>query len=118
MSRISLCAVVLVLAVSLMSCGRPTHQYTDNEDVTIESISHVRDGEFLVVSAKLVNDDDEDITHSVYRMLWFDANGALLEQSAWRPLIVKGGAPVYIRERSTVPGATEYTLLISNDASY
>lgn len=50
-------------------------------------------------------------------MLWFDENGAMIEQTSWRPVVVKGGAPVYVKERSTVPGAKEYTLLISNDAS-
>lgn len=116
MSRISLFAAVLCCLV-LAGCGRSTHMYTDTKDVKIDSISHVADGEFLVVSAVLVNDDDDSIQHSVYRVLWFDKNGAMIEQTAWRPVIVKGGAPVYIKERSTVPGATEYTVLISNDAS-
>lgn len=101
----------------LVSCGRSTHEYLDNKDVRIKSIQHVKEGEFLVVTAVLVNDDDDDIQHSVYRMLWFDKDGMLLEQSAWRPVIVKGKTPVYIKERSVVPGAKDYTLIISNDAS-
>lgn len=118
MSRISTLLAVIAMAFLLAACGRATHLYTDNKDVKIDSISHVQDGDFLLVTAKLINDDDDDVTHSVYRMLWFDDKGTLLEQSAWRPVIVKGGAPVYVKERSTVPGAKEYTLLISNDASY
>jgi uncharacterized protein YcfL len=109
---------VLVLCVLLVAgCGRSTYIYTDTSDVEVDSISHVQDGEFLVVFAVLVSADDDEVTHSVYRMLWFDAEGMLIEQTSWRPVVVKGGAPVHIRERSTVPGAAEYTLLISNDAS-
>lgn len=116
MSRIKILLVLFCLGL-LASCGRTTHEYLDNEDVKIESIKHAKEGNFLVVSAKLVNDDDDDIQHSVYRILWFDENGILLEQSSWRPIVVKGGAPVYIKERSTVPGAEEFTIEISNDAS-
>jgi uncharacterized protein YcfL len=116
MSRIRFFLVLFCLGL-LVSCGRSTHEYLDNDDVRIKSISHVKDGEFLIVNAVLVNADSDDIQHSVYRMLWFDDKGTLLEQSAWRPVIVKGKAPVHIRERSTVPGAKEYTLIISNDAS-
>jgi uncharacterized protein YcfL len=121
MSRISLLPVfvpIFILCCALAAgCGRPAYQYTDTKDVKIDSISHVQDGDFLVVTAVLVNADDDEIQHSVYRMLWFDADGMLIEQSSWRPVIVKGGTPVYVKERSTVPGATEYTLVISNDAS-
>lgn len=117
MSRISTLCAALLLCLALVSCGRPTHLYTDTKDVKIDSISHVIEGDFLVVTAVLINRDDDAIQHSVYRMQWFDEAGALLEQSAWRPVIVKGGAPVRLKERSTVPGAKEYTLIISNDAS-
>ncbi|MCL1887116.1 MAG: DUF1425 domain-containing protein [Betaproteobacteria bacterium] len=116
MSRISILFFVLCLGF-LVSCGRSTHEYLDNKDVKIKSIQHAKDGEFLVVTAVLVNNDGDSVQHSVYRMLWFDKDGALLEQSAWRPVIVKGKAPVYVKERSTIPGAKEYTLIISNDAS-
>ena len=117
MSRISLLPAFLLFCLLLAGCGRPTYQYTDTKDVKVDSISHVQDGDFLVVSAVLVNASSGAIQHSVYRMLWFDASGMLIEQSSWRPVVVKGGAPVYIKERSTVSGAKEYTLLISNDAS-
>lgn len=116
MSRIRILLVLFCIGL-LASCGRSTHEYLDNDDVRIKSIKHVEDGDFLVVTAVLVNDDDDDISHSVYRMQWFDDDGMLLEQSSWRPVIVKGKAPVYIKERSTIPGAKEYTLIISNDAS-
>ena len=118
MQRISFSALVLCGFLVLAGCGRATHIYTDNKDVSIDAISHVADGDFLIMTATLVNSDDDAIQHSVYRVLWFDKNGAMIEQTAWRPVIVKGGAPVYIKERSTVPGVTEYTVLISNDASY
>ena len=117
MSRISLFAAAVLCCLALAGCGRSTHVYTDTKDVKVDAISHAADGDFLVVSAVLVNKDEDAIQHSVYRVLWFNKDGAMIEQTAWRPVIVKGGAPVYIKERSTVPGATEYTVLISNDAS-
>lgn len=117
MSRISFFALAIVCFLTFAGCGRSTHIYTDTKDVKVDSITHVADGDFLVVSAVLVNDDNSKIQHSVYRVLWFDKDGAMIEQTAWRPVIVKGGAPVYVKERSTVPGAVEYTVLISNDAS-
>ena len=117
MSRISLFAAAILCCLALAGCGRTTHVYTDTKDVKIDSISHTTDGNFLVINAVLVNKDEDSIQRSVYRVLWFNKDGAMIEQTSWRPVIVKGGAPVYIRERSTVPGATEYTVLISNDAS-
>ena len=118
MSRTSFfLAFLLAVFLLLAGCGRATHQYTDTKDVKIDTISHVEDGDFLVVTAVLVNKSSGAVQHSVYRMLWFDKDGVMIEQSSWRSVVVKGGAPVYIKERSTVPGAKEYTLLISNDAS-
>lgn len=117
MLRTKLIPALVFSCLVLAGCGRSTHVYTDTKAVKIDSISHAADGDFLVVSAVLVNNDGDTVNHSVYRMLWFDKNGAMIEQTAWRPVVVKGGAPVYVKERSTVPGAKEYTLLISNDAS-
>lgn len=117
MLRISLFAALVFCCLAFAGCGRSTHVYTDTKDVKVDSISHVADGDFLVISAVLVNDNKSSVQHSVYRVLWFDKDGAMIEQTAWRPVIVKGGDTVYIKERSTVPGATEYTVLISNDAS-
>lgn len=107
----------VLLLLALAACGRPTHVYTDTKDVKVDTVSHTADGDFLVVTAKLVNSSDSAVNNSVYRIQWFDADGNLLEQSSWRPVVVKGGAPVYVKERSTVPGAKEFTILISNDAS-
>ena len=118
MRHINVSAFVLCCFLALTGCGRATHIYTDNKDVSVDAINHVADGDFLVITATLVNSDSDDIQHSVYRVLWFDKNGTMIEQTAWRPVVVKGGTPVYIKERSTVPGAMEYTVLISNDASY
>lgn len=117
MSRIKLLVVLAVVCLAFAGCGRSTHMYTDSKDVKVDSVNHTVDGEFLVLSAVLVNKDKGSVQHSVYRVLWFDEDGAMIEQTAWRPVIVKGGEPKYIKERSTVPGATEYTILISNDAS-
>lgn len=119
MSFIKALTVTLVAALLLLGCGskRPAYEYVDNKDVFIENISHKQDGDFLVVNAELRNNDSDDVNNSVYQMRWYDADGALIEKSSWRPLHVKGGASVHVRERSTVPGATEYTLVISNDAS-
>lgn len=117
MSHIKLLPVLALFCLIAAGCGRSTHVYTDTKAVKIDSITHATDGEFLVVTAILVNKDKGEINHSVYRMLWFDEKGAMIEQTSWRPVVVKGGAPVYVKERSTVPGAKEYTLLISNDAS-
>jgi len=116
MSRISLFLAASLLVCLLPACGRSTHMYTDTKDVKVDSIKHVADGDFLIVTAVLVNKDEDSVQHSVYRMQWFDAGGNLLEQSSWRPVIVKGGVEVYVKERSIVPGAKEYTLVISNDA--
>ncbi|CAK7063847.1 MAG: hypothetical protein DELT_01550 [Desulfovibrio sp.] len=117
MLRTKLFLVLVFSCIVLAGCGRATHIYTDTKAVKIDSISHVKDGNFLVVSAVLINNDDDEINHAVYRMLWFDENGAMIEQSSWRPVVVKGGMPVHVKMRSTVPGAKDYTLYISNDAS-
>jgi uncharacterized protein YcfL len=117
MSHTRLYSVLVLCLLLLAGCGRSAYIYTDTRDVEVDSVSHTRDGDFLVLSAVLVSADDGDVTHSVYRVLWFDGDGAMIEQTSWRPVVVKGGAPVHIRERSTVPGAAEYTILISNDAS-
>ncbi len=115
--RAGAATAALCLALALAACGgRATHYYVDTKDVKVDSISHKADGDFLVVSAVLKN-KGSSVQHSVYRMQWFDASGALIEQSAWRPVIIKGNVPAYVKERSSVPGAKEYTLIISNDAS-
>ena len=69
MSRISILFFVLCLGF-LVSCGRSTHEYLDNKDVKIKSIQHAKDGEFLVVTAVLVNNDGDSVQHSVYRIYY------------------------------------------------
>ena len=112
---ILLCLALLML--SLAACGRSSVEYADNKDVEIESIDHKADGDYLVVQAVLRNNDPDDVNRTVYRVEWYDENGFLLEKTGWRPVLVKGGAAVHVRERSTIPGAKDYTLVISNDAS-
>lgn len=108
---------LVLLLLALAACGRPTHIYTDTKDVKVDAVTRTDDGDFLMVTAMLVNSSKSAVNNSVYRIQWFDADGNLLDQSSWRPVVVKGGAPVYIKERSTVRGAKEFTILISNDAS-
>lgn len=108
---------LLCLALFIVACGgRSQYEYLDTKDVRIESIQHFKEGDFLVVQAILRNDSSSAVENPVYRMEWYDGNDRLIEQSAWRPLIIKGNDTVHITERSTVPGAKEYTLAISNDA--
>ena len=97
MSRISAIAATAFFCLLLAACGRPTHHYTDTKDVKIDSISHAEDGEFLIVTAVLVNDDDGAVRHSVYRMQWFAGTGPPLEHSSWRPVVVTGGATGYVQ---------------------
>lgn len=116
MSRIKFLIIGAFVGL-LTACGPTTHEYLDNKDVKVQDVKQSKDGDFIVVTAKLVNDDDDDVTNSVYRVIWFDGDEMPIEQSAWRPIIVKGKVPVYIKERSTVPGAKSFKIMISNDAS-
>jgi uncharacterized protein YcfL len=117
MSFTKACPPLLCLALLLVSCGgRNQYEYLDTKAVRIEKISHVEDGPFLVVTAVLRNDSSSAVENPVYRMEWYGDDDMLLEKSSWRPLIVKGGDRVRVTERSTVPGAREYTLIISSDA--
>ncbi|MDL2306975.1 YcfL family protein [Desulfovibrio sp. OttesenSCG-928-C06] len=107
----------LVMLAGLTGCGgRATHEYADNEDVEVESIQGRMEGDLMLVYAVLRNSSSDDVNDSVYRVEWYDADGFLLEQTSWRPVKVKGGAAMHVRERSTIPGAKEYTLVISNDS--
>ncbi len=114
--RFAALVCLLLLPGLFLACGRSTVHYTDNDDVLVEEITHFKEGEFLVLQATLRNDSSSAVETPVYRVEWFNGEGRLLETTAWRPLIVKGGASQHIRERSTVPGAVEYTLILSTDA--
>lgn len=105
-----------LLLTLLFACGRKTIHYTDNDDVVVEEITHFKEGDFLVIQATLRNDSSSAVERPVYRVEWYDGRGRLLETTAWRPLIVKGGASRHVIERSTIPGAVEYTLILSTDA--
>lgn len=121
MSRINiLLLAAALLGVSVLSaCGgssaRPEYEYADNKAVKIERIDkRAIEGDFLEISITFRNKSKGDENNSKYRVDWFDANGFIIEQSSWRPLRVKGGAAMYARERSTIPGAREFTVVISN----
>lgn len=105
------------LLLTLGACGRPAVEYTDNKDVVIENAKSRKVGNYLEVSATLRNDDNDDVTRAVYRVEFYDKDDFLIEQTSWRPALVKGGAAIHIKERSTTPGAEEFTIVISNDAS-
>lgn len=105
------------LLLTLGACGRPAVEYTDNKDVVIENAKSRKVSGYLEVSGVLRNDDSDDVNRSVYRVEFYDAEGFLLEHTSWRPALVKGGGAIHIKERSTVPGAEEFTIVISNDAS-
>ena len=110
-------SLLLVFLLFVTACGRPQYEYLDNKDVRVESINQVQEGEFLIVNAVLRNADADEAIDSVYRIEWFGKEGNLIEKTSWRPLKVKGGASMPLRERSTIPGAVEFTLILSNDAS-
>ena len=60
---------------------------------------------FMVVAATLRSTGSA--ANRTYRVEWLDESGRRLEQSSWRPLIVKVGETARFTERSTVPGATK-----------
>lgn len=120
MSRISLVMLAALLCLGLLSaCGkdaRPEYEYADNKDVRIEKIEKREiDGGFMEISITFRNKNKKDLNHPKYRVHWFDSGGIMLEQTSWRPLRIKGGAAMYARERSTRPGAKEFTVVISNE---
>jgi uncharacterized protein YcfL len=109
--------LLAALLLTLGACGRPAVEYTDNKDVTIEDAKSRKAGDYLEVSGVLRNGDTDDVNRSVYRVEFYDKDGFLIEQTSWRPALVKGGGAIHIKERSTLPGAEEFTIVISNDAS-
>ena len=111
-------ALVLGVCLFLAACGgRPEYEYADNKDVRIEKItSRSMEGGFLEITAELRNSSKSAVHSSRYQVLWFDKDGFLLEETSWRPVRVTGGAPAYVRERSTRPGAKDFTLVLSNEA--
>lgn len=113
--KLSRAALFLALCL-LAACGRPEYEYADNEDVKVENIiSRPLEGGFLEVYAELRNNSRNDVNTTTYRLSWFDADGVLLEQTSWRPVRVTRGAPAHVRERSTKPGAKDFTLVIANE---
>lgn len=117
MYRISLkLAAVLVLGLLIAACGRPDYEYADSKDVVVDELLKKEVDGFLYISAVLRNNDSDEVTNSAYRVDFYDADGFLVQQTSWHPVLVKGGVPVHIKERSTVPGAKECTIIISNKA--
>lgn len=110
--------IVAALALSLAACGgdaRPEYEYSGNKDLRVEKIDKRQiEGGFMEVSITFRNKSKSDVNYPKYRVHWFDESGFLIEQTSWRPLRIKGGAAMYARERSTKPGAKEFTVVISN----
>ena len=108
--------VMLVCIAALTGCGPTTHRYLDNKDVEIEKVESRMEGDHVVVYAELRNSSSGDVNNSVYRVVWFDADDFRLGETAWKPLQVKGGATMYVREVSTIPGTRRGILDLSNDS--
>lgn len=118
MSHIKFLLTGLLTLALLAACSdaRPEYEYADNKDVRIERIDKREiEGGFLEISITFRNKTKKDVNYPKYRVHWFDEGGFLLEQTSWRPLRIRGGAAMYARERSTRPGAVEYTVVISNE---
>lgn len=117
MLHTSLRLIVLgALLLLVVACGRSEYEYADSKDVKVETMLKKEVDGFLHVSAVLRNKDTDDVTNSAYRIDFYDKDGFLVDQTSWHPVLVKGGVPVHIQGRSTVPGATEFTVIISNKA--
>ncbi len=110
--------LLCVLAVLFMACACSSKiDYVDHDDVEVLDVKAVEEEEFILLHISFKNSSSSDVNRSVYRVEWFDEDENLLEQTSWRPVIVKGGVTVRAIERSTVPGAKDYRVIISNDAS-
>ena len=110
--------LLCVLAVLLLACACSSKiDYLDNKDVKLFDVKAVEEDDFLLLHLNFKNSSSSDVNNTVYRVEWFDEDGNFLEQTSWRPVIVKGGVTVRATERSTVPGAKDYRIQISNDAS-
>lgn len=100
-----------------VACGRPEYEYADNKDVRIEDVkSRPIEGGFLEVTASFRGTSSGLRQTSYYQIHYFDKDGFPTENSSWRSVSIRGTAAVPIRERSTKPGATEFTFKISNKA--
>lgn len=108
--------VLLVLAVFITSCGSKEYEYAGNKDVKIESISkrEMEDG-FYEISIAFRNKSKSDLNYPKYRVHWFDQDGIMVEQTSWRPLRMKGGGSVYVRERSTKPDVKSFKVILFNE---
>lgn len=117
MSHIKVLIAAALTALLLIACSdaRPEYEYAGNKDVKIESIDKRQiEGGFMEISITFRNKSKGDVNYPKYRVHWFDESGFMIEQSSWRPLRIQGGAAMYARERSTKPGAKEFTVVISN----
>ena len=113
-----LAALLIMLAAlaSLTGCGSSTHRYVDNKDVEILESKIRTEGDNLVFYAVMRNSSSSDVNNSVYKVTWFDADGFKLGETVWKPVKVKGGATMYVREVCTTPGAKTGLLELSNDS--
>lgn len=110
-------ALCLAICLLVAACGRPEYEYADTKDVVIEDVSSRNiQGDFMEISFTLRSKSNDERRTSYYRVHWFDKDGFMVEQTSWRPVSLRGRAPVTQRERSTKPGIKDFTIVISNKA--
>lgn len=107
----------LTACLLVAACGRPEYEYADSKDVVIEEVnSRSMSGDFLEVSFTLRSKTKDERRTSYYRIHWFDKDGIMIDQTSWRPVSLRGRAPVPVRERSTKTGVKDFTIVLSNKA--
>ncbi len=112
--KLTLCLCLCLLAAA---CGRAEYEYADSEDVKIENVtSRSLEGGFMEVTAVFRGTNSGERQTSYYQIHWYDEDGILAERSSWRPLSMRGTAPMPVRERSTKPNIKDFTIIISNKA--
>lgn len=108
---------VLITCALLAGCGSKRVDYLDNDDVEVKVQWQEIEGDFLVAHMAFTHGDEDAVAHTVYKVEWLNDDDTVIETTSWRPLIVKGRRSIPVTERSTVPGAVDLRILISNDPS-
>ena len=117
MLAIRLVFPILLACALLTGCGSKRVDYLDNDDVEVKIQWQEAQGDFLVAHMMFSHSDKDAIAHTVYKIEWLNDDDVVIETTSWRPLISKGRRSIPVTERSTVPGATDLRILISNDPS-